>query len=71
MEAAAVTARHNHEMFMLAEREETRHRGPYPSVSQSSRPSINEDELCLALESILAEDDEVNKIIAERYDISG
>ncbi|KAJ5806228.1 uncharacterized protein N7503_003830 [Penicillium pulvis] len=70
MEAAAFTARQNHEMFMLAEREERNRRGPFSALSRSSRPSISEDELRRALDLILAEDDQVNKIIAGRYNIS-
>ncbi|KAJ5554420.1 hypothetical protein N7513_004379 [Penicillium frequentans] len=70
MEAAAFTARQNHAMFMLAEREERSRRGPFSALSRSSRPSISEDELRLALDLILAEDDKVNKIIAGRYNIS-
>ncbi|KAJ5986915.1 hypothetical protein N7451_011280 [Penicillium sp. IBT 35674x] len=70
MEAAAFTARQNHEMFMLAEREERSRRGPFSALSRTSQPSISEDDLRRALDLILAEDDQVNKIIAGRYNIS-
>ncbi|KAJ5663843.1 hypothetical protein N7507_004574 [Penicillium longicatenatum] len=65
MEAASVTLKHNHDMYMLAEQEESRCVEYYSSGS-----SFSEDELLLALELMSAEDEKVNKLIADRYDIS-
>ncbi|KAJ5658170.1 uncharacterized protein N7484_001819 [Penicillium longicatenatum] len=65
MEAASVTLKHNHDMYMLAEQEESRCVEYYSSGS-----SFSEDELLFALELMSAEDEKVNKLIADRYDIS-